>query len=101
MTALRLYHKYLELKEAGTLQDTLRDIYDKGNSLGFKPPQTSSVPISPTKSEFEGSREIPVRVPGSATPMRIMMRGGDVRGIVGLRSITTDDRGREVSEHQM
>jgi PAB-dependent poly(A)-specific ribonuclease subunit 2 len=37
-TALRLYHKYLELKEAGTLQDTLRDIYDKGNSLGFKPP---------------------------------------------------------------
>ena len=53
-TALLLYQKYLELKQAGTLQDTLKDIYDKGNSLGFRPPQTvGGLPSSPTKSEFE------------------------------------------------
>ena len=91
-TALLLYQKYLELKEAGTLQETLKDIYDKGNSLGFRPPQTAEVPVSPTKSEFEGAREIPVHVPGSVTPMRIMMRGGDVRGMTGLanRPLTAD-----------
>src|ERR1700738_4785846 len=62
-TALLLYQKYLELKQAGTLQETLLDIYDKGNSFGFKPPQSANVPTSPTKGEFEGAREIPVRVP--------------------------------------
>lgn len=87
-TALLLYQKYLELKEAGTLQDTLKDIYDKGNSLGFKPPQTTSVPSSP-KNEFEGAREIPVNIPGIQTPMRIMMRGGDVRDM-GTRPISSD-----------
>lgn len=88
-TALLLYQKYLELKEAGTLQDTLKDIYDKGNSLGFRPPQTADIPSSPTKSEFEGAREIPVNVPGSQTPMRIMMRGGNVRDM-GTRPISSD-----------
>lgn len=89
-TALLLYQKYLELKQAGTLQDTLKDIYEKGSSLGFKPPQTSGMsPISPTKSEFEGAREVPVHVPGSVTPMRIMMRGGDVRGM-RARPISSD-----------
>ena len=85
-TALLLYQKYLELKEAGTLQDTLKDIYEKGNQLGFKPPQTAEAPLSPTKSEYEGTREIPVHLPGSITPMRIMMRGGDVRDVAGLAS---------------
>lgn len=90
-TALLLYQKYLELKEAGTLQDTLKDIYDKGNSLGFRPPQPTGVPLSPTKSEFEGAREVPVIVPGSQTPMRIMMRGGDVRGVTAIgRPISSD-----------
>ena len=88
-TALLLYHKYLELKEAGTFQDTLKDIYDKGNSLGFRPPQTVSAPSSPTNTEFEGAREIPVTVPGSQMPMRIMMRGGDVRDM-GTRPISSD-----------
>ena len=85
-TALLLYHKYLELKQAGTLQETLKDIYEKGNALGFRPPQALEVPNSPTKSEFEGAREVPVNIPGSVTPMRIMMRGGDVRGAVGVQS---------------
>ena len=87
-TALLLYRKYLELKEAGTLQETLRDIYDKGNSLGFRPPQTAvgAVPASPTKSDFEGTREVPVNIPGSATLMRLMMRDGDVRGVRPISS---------------
>ena len=91
-TALLLYQKYLELKEAGTLQETLKDIYEKGNSLGFRPPLTAEVPVSPTRSDFEGAREVPVHVPGSVTPMRIMMRGGDVRGMAGLvnRPLTAD-----------
>ena len=98
-TALLLYHKYLELKDAGTLEQTLKDIYDKGNALGFKPPQTSSG-LSPTKSEFEGAREIPVNIPGSTTPIRLMMRGGDVRGVgsTSPRPITADGpkaRGRK------
>ena len=88
-TALLLYRKYLELKEAGTLQETLKDIYDKGASLGFRPPQTTEIPVSPTRAEFDGAREIPVRVPGSMTPMRIMMRGGDVRGM-NPRPMTAD-----------
>lgn len=90
-TALLLYQKYLELKQAGTLQDTLKDIYDKGNSLGFRPPQpTGGAPLSPTKGEFEGAREVPVLVPGSQTPMRIMMRG-DVRGVTEIsRPISSD-----------
>ena len=109
-TALLLYHKYLELKEAGTLQETLRDIYDKGNSLGFRPPQTAAVavgvvPVSPTKSEFEGTREVPVNIPGSTTPMRLMMRGGDVRGVRPISSSSdgpfqrtkrSSDRPREI-----
>ena len=104
-TALLLYHKYLELKEAGTLQDTLRDIYDKGNALGFRPPQTAVgvVPVSPTKSEFEGTREVPVNIPGSTTPMRLMMRGGDVRGVRPIssdgpfqRTKRSSDRPREI-----
>lgn len=85
-TALLLYQKYLELKEAGTLQDTLKDIYEKGNSLGFRPPQTAEAPASPTKSEFEGAREVPVTIPGSVTPMRIMMRGGDLKGLNSMRT---------------
>lgn len=91
-TALLLYHKYLELKQAGTLQETLKDIYEKGSSLGFRPPQALEVPLSPAKSEFEGAREVPVNVPGSVTPMRIMMRGGDVRGVAGVqaRPLTAD-----------
>jgi hypothetical protein len=101
-TALLLYQKYLELKEAGRLQETLKDIYDKGSSLGFKPPQTVNAPVSPTKSEFEGAREVPVRVPGSMTPMRIMMRGGDVRGvgISGSRPVTADGRERRDRDRQ-
>lgn len=91
-TALLLYHKYLELKQAGTLQETLKDIYEKGSALGFRPPQALEVPVSPTKSEFEGAREVPVNVPGSITPMRIMMRGGDVRGVANVqpRPLTAD-----------
>jgi len=74
-TALLLYRKYLELKEAGTLQETLKDIYEKGTALGFRPPQpTEQPPTSPTRAEFEGAREVPVRIPGSMTPMRIVMR---------------------------
>lgn len=107
-TALLLYHKYLELKEAGTLQETLKDIYDKGNALGFRPPQMAAVgvgPVSPTKSELEGTREVPVNIPGSATPMRLMMRGGDVRGMRPIssgsdgpfqRSKRNSDRSREI-----
>jgi hypothetical protein len=95
-TALLLYQKYLELKQAGTLQDTLKEIYDKGNSLGFRPPQIAGSPASPTKSEFEGAREVPVHIPGSVTPMRIMMRGGDVRGVNTMssaRPISSDGSG--------
>ena len=88
-TALLLYRKYLELKEAGILQETLKDIYDKGTALGFRPPQPTEIPSSPTRAEFEGAREVPVRVPGSMTPMRIMMRGGDIRG-VNTRPMTAD-----------
>jgi hypothetical protein len=104
-TALLLYQKYLELKQAGTLQETLKDIYDKGNSMGFRPPTAlGGAPLSPTKSEFEGSREVPVRVPGSSTPMRIMMRGGDVRGVsvTGTRPTTADGsavKGKDISDH--
>ncbi len=95
-TALLLYQKYLELKEAGTLQETLKDIYEKGGALGFRPPQPLEIPISPTKSEFEGAREVPVNVPGSVTPMRIMMRGGDVRGVANVqpRPATGDGNGK-------
>jgi hypothetical protein len=67
--------------------------------LGFRPPQALEIPLSPTKSEFEGAREVPVNVPGSVTPMRIMMRGGDVRGVaagVQARPLTADgtDKGK-------
>src|SRR5271170_561094 len=58
-TALLLYQKYLELKQAGTLQETLRDIYDKGNSLGFRPPQ-ARLPPPPPPSEEDG---IPTNCP--------------------------------------
>ena len=60
--------------------------------MGFRPPHALEVPLSPTKSEFEGAREVPVNVPGSITPMRIMMRGGDVRGVAGVqaRPLTAD-----------
>ena len=87
-TALLLYQKYLELAAEGRLQETLRDIYEKGASLGFKPPQIAETvaPASPPKPEFEGAREIPVLVPGSQTPMRIMMRGENVRS----RPISSD-----------
>lgn len=94
-TALLLYQKYLELKQAGTLEQTLRDIYDKGNSVGFKPPQTAVAHVSPTNSEFDGAREVPVRVRGSATPMRIMMRGGDVRGVAMPTSRPSTADGRQ------
>jgi hypothetical protein len=74
--------------------------------MGFRPPAPlGGAPLSPTKSEFEGSREVPVRVPGSATPMRIMMRGGDVRGVsaTGTRPNTADGsavKGKETTDNQ-
>lgn len=82
--------------------------------MGFRPPQTPTTAttnvgeqlLSPMKSEFEGGREVPVLLPGSQTPMRIMMRGGDVRGISISRPISSDgpirrikrdtDRSREI-----
>jgi hypothetical protein len=87
-TALLLYQKYLELVAEDRLQETLQDIYHKGASLGFKPPHVAETvaPASPSKPEFEGAREIPVLVPGSQTPMRIMMRGENVRS----RPISSD-----------
>lgn len=51
--------------------------------------ETAAAPSSPIKAEFEGAREIPVLVPGSQTPMRIMMRGENVRG-VNSRPISSD-----------
>ena len=74
----------------------MKDIYDKGSSLGFRPPQALEIPVSPIKSEFEGAREVPVNVPGSVTPMRIMMRGGDVRGVANVqpRPLTADGTGK-------
>ena len=94
-TALLLYQKYLDLVAEDRLQETLKDIYEKGASLGFKPPQVSAEgasaggPVSPVKAEFEGAREVPVHVPGSQTPMRIMMRGENVREL-NTRPISSD-----------
>jgi len=35
-TALQLYHKYRELKQKGTLEQTIRDLYATGHRAGFK-----------------------------------------------------------------
>ena len=39
-TALKLYRKYLEFKDAGILERMLLEIYNKGQKLGFKPPRS-------------------------------------------------------------
>jgi PAB-dependent poly(A)-specific ribonuclease subunit 2 len=38
-TALKLYRKYLEFKDAGILERMLQEIYNKGQKMGFKPPR--------------------------------------------------------------
>ena len=35
-TALQLYQKYQQLKESGTLQQTLHQLYETGHRSGFK-----------------------------------------------------------------
>lgn len=42
-TALQLYRKYLEFKDAGILEAMLQDIYRAGRDVNFKPPRRDGV----------------------------------------------------------
>ena len=43
-TALQLYNRYMELKKEGRFQEFLKDLYEIGNSVGFK---TFATPAAP------------------------------------------------------
>lgn len=42
-TALKLYQKYLEFKDAGILQQKLAEIYTAGREMNYKPPGKSGI----------------------------------------------------------
>ncbi|KAF4122704.1 LOW QUALITY PROTEIN: PAB-dependent poly(A)-specific ribonuclease subunit 2 [Geosmithia morbida] len=65
-TALKLYRKFLEFKDAGILETMLQDIYRVGRDVNFKPPrkdgqgiQRTDTPPLPTDSNGNGTSRPP------------------------------------------
>ncbi|KAI0019137.1 PAB-dependent poly(A)-specific ribonuclease subunit PAN2 [Xylariomycetidae sp. FL0641] len=78
-TALKLYRKYLEYKDAGVLETVLQEIYLKGQASNFKPPSKMGVGVPRTDTPpVDGTGTgptTPVRRAGlgvtpSSTPLR-------------------------------
>ncbi|RYP44071.1 hypothetical protein DL768_009430 [Monosporascus sp. mg162] len=69
-TALRLYRKYQEFREAGILETMLQEIYSKGVASGFKPPSKGGHAVPRTDTPpVEGAG-------GPTTPVRKAIGGG-------------------------
>ncbi|RYO75169.1 hypothetical protein DL764_010563 [Monosporascus ibericus] len=69
-TALRLYRKYQEFREAGILETMLQEIYSKGVASGFKPPSKGGAGVARTDTPpVEGAG-------GPTTPVRKAIGGG-------------------------
>ncbi|RYP10340.1 hypothetical protein DL765_008150 [Monosporascus sp. GIB2] len=70
-TALRLYRKYQEFREAGILETMLQEIYSKGVASGFKPPSKGGHGVTRTDTppvEGAGGPTTPVRKAIGAGP---------------------------------
>ncbi|KAJ3080721.1 poly(A)-specific ribonuclease [Quaeritorhiza haematococci] len=77
-TALALYKKYLQLKEEGTFEQVLEDVYEEGRALNYKPPVKntngggmSSSTSSSASSSSTNLNAPPPNAPGSTGSARL------------------------------
>jgi PAB-dependent poly(A)-specific ribonuclease subunit 2 len=90
-TALQLYRKYLEFKDAGILETMLQDIYRAGRDVNFKPPRRDGaldVPRSETPPPLPVENgSTPTLTPGPpSTPARTRGFGSGVSWTPGKGS---------------